>query len=235
MFALVLTLSALAQSPGPLLAPPNARPPSNDPKTTESTTFERVHLAGSIDLDVFSSEPKESSTIDCPTEKGPGLQLKVEGDTLMVTHLPKEQRTGSTCKLTLRVPTLTGIQISGKSTVRGGALTGLSDVKVSGAAKLDLRGIRSDSFTLEVKGAGTARLSGRVDAVSLTTAGDAAIDAKDLAAQTGTLASTGAGRITATLHQSATASAAGDAMILVYGQPDSLEQTISGSGRVERK
>lgn len=237
MIALVLTLATLAQSPGTLLAPSKAKPApaATQGETTDPGLFQRVHLAGDLALDVFSSEPQRASVIDCPTKNGPGLQLELQGDTLMVTPMHEDARTGSTCKLTLRTPTLAGIEVSGASKVRGGALTGLSEVKVAGAAQLDLRGIRSDAFSLEVNGAASARLSGKVDTLSLTAAGAADIDAKSLSAQSGKVSSMGAGQITATVHQSADITASGAAQITLYGQPEKLEKSVSGTGSVELK
>jgi len=235
MLAFVLAVATATQTPGPLVAPPNAQPAPKSTDAADPGAFTRVHLAGDIDLDVFSSESTRASTIDCPTSQGPGLQLQVQGDTLMVTPMHEGNRTSSTCKLILKVPTLAGIQVSGASTVRGGALKGLSDVQVAGAADLDLRGIQSDSFSLQVSGAGSARLSGKVDSVSLITAGAAAIQAKDLTAQTGVLKSAGAGNISATLKKSGQATSAGAGTITVYGQPESLQQAAHGVGRIVKK
>ena len=237
MIALVLSFAALAQSPGTLIAPPRAKPAATATpgQTTDPGLFQRVHLAGDLALDVFSGEPTRASVIDCPTKNGPGLQLQVQDDTLMVTPMHEDQRTGSTCKLTLRTPTLAGIEVSGASKVRGGALTGLSEVKVAGAAQLDLRGIRSDAFSLKVNGAASARLSGKVDKLSLTAAGAADIDAKSLSAQSGQISSMGAGQITANVHQSADVTASGTAQITLYGQPQKLEKSVSGTGSVELK
>jgi len=234
MFALLLTVAVATQPPGPLVSPPKSKAPPQS-TTADPGAFSRIHLAGDIDLDVFSSESKRSATTECPTSQGPGVQLQVEGDTLMVTPMHQTQRTSGTCKLTLRVPSVAGIQVSGAAKVRGGALVGLRSVEAAGAVELDLRGIQADRFSLQISGAGSARLSGKVDSVSLVTAGAARINAKDLIAQDGVLKSAGAGDITATLKKSGQASSAGAGTIRVYGQPPQLTENASGVGRIERK
>ncbi len=236
MFALLLTVAVAAPSPGRLVSPPKVESTaSSQPTLADPGAFSRVHVAGDIDLDLFSSEPKRSAVIDCPTSEGPGLQLQVQGDTLMVTPMHTSQRTSGTCKLTLRAPTVAGIQVSGAAKVRGGALAGLQRVELAGSVELDLRGIQADNFSLTIRGAGSVRLSGKVDAVSLVSEGAAGIHAKDLLAQSGTLKTSGAGDITATLKTSGQATAAGAGSITVYGQPADLSEAASGMGQIIRK
>ena len=165
----VLLLATIPAQAAPLLASPQPSPRAAD--TTDPGEFQRVHLAGAVALDLFSQEAHRSAKIDCPTSQGAGLQLQVSGDTLQVTPQHESQRSSETCKLTLRVPSLHAIAVSGAATVRGGALTGLAEVTVSGTAALDLRGIQSESFALQVSGDGRARLSGKVDQLSIQSSG----------------------------------------------------------------
>ena len=229
----VLLLATIPAQAAPLLASPQPSPRAAD--TTDPGEFQRVHLAGAVALDLFSQEAHRSAKIDCPTSQGAGLQLQVSGDTLHVTPQHESQRSSDTCKLTLRVPSLHAIAVSGAATVRGGALTGLTEVTVAGTAALDLRGIQSESFALQVSGDGRARLSGKVDQLSIQSSGSVTIDAKALAARTGEFSSQGAGDITATVHTTARVRTAGAGNVVLYGQPELVESSASGSGTIERR
>ena len=173
-----------------------------------------------------------TSEIDCSTKKGPGIQLDIQDETLMVTPMHKDSRTGGRCLLTLRASTVEQIQLTGASRVRGGALARLAEVDVGGAASLDLRGLAVPRFSLNISGAGSARLSGKVDHLEVVVAGAANIVAKDVSATSGTLTTLGTGNISATIHASVDATSAGAGTITIHGSPGTVNETVDGLGRI---
>ena len=217
-----------ARGPSTLIAPPTATAPSAD---VVSGAVRSVSVAGDISLNLHG-DGTPSSEIDCPTKDGPGIQLHVQGDVLMVTPMHEGRRTSGRCLLTLHAPGVEAVQLAGASKMRGGALSELTEVSVGGAANLDLRGLAAPSFRLNVAGAGTARLSGTVSEVELTIAGAANIDATDLDASSARLTSHGAGNIAATVRQVVHATSAGAGTITVYGKPATVHETTAGIGNV---
>jgi hypothetical protein len=234
LFALVLLHgSAAAEEPasGPstLIAP-------GTPKAQSSGdllgSFRRVVVAGDIALNIHGDASVATSKIECSTKKGPGILLDIQEDTLMVTPLHTDSRTGGRCLLTLRASTVEHIELSGASRVRGGALAGLSEVEVGGAASLDLRGLSVSRFSLNISGAGKARLSGKVDHLEVVVAGAANIDAIDVLASTGTLTTLGTGNISATIQATVDATSTGVGTITIHGSPGTVNETVDGLGRV---
>jgi len=232
--SLLIVLSAFATQE-PVRGPSTLMAPAAPARQTEGEPlddFRRVMVAGAVDLNVHGDAKVASAEIDCPTRNGPGIQLHVQDDTLMVTPMHEDQRNTGRCVLTLRTSGLEGVQISGASKVRGGALSQLEAVQVGGAADLDLRGLGADTFELNVAGAGKARLSGKVDQATLVIAGAADIDATALTAKTAHLTTHGAGNIQATVKDTVHATSAGAGVITVLGGPDKVHQTTAGIGQV---
>ncbi len=193
--------------------------------------FSKVHVAGAVDLVLHGGAAAHSAEVDCPTKSGPGVQLQVQGQTLMITPQHEGRRTGG-CQVTLGAPVIAGVQISGAADVDGDGLVGLERVEVAGAGDLDLRGIDSPALALELAGAGDATLAGAVDRLTVGIAGAGDVDAKALSARAATLRISGAGDIDATVTESLDASTAGAGDIDVWGSPPQVQRPSRGIGRV---
>ncbi len=219
-----------ASGPSSLMAPQaQGRPKATG---TALSPFEEIHLAGDVDLNLHGNASSATAEVDCPTHEGPGVQLNVQGDTLMITPMHEGRRTSGRCVVTVRAPGVEEILVSGASTVRGGALKDLEEVQISGAAHLDLRGLEADEFTLNIAGAGDAVLTGKVDEVELVIAGAASIDAKGLIAKEGELTINGTGSIKAHVTEEVEATANGGGTILVEGSPKESHPVSTGLGKV---
>ena len=218
--------------PATLLAP---RPLPASSESAGLEPFRVVRVAGDIALNVHGDAPEVSTAVDCPTQQGPGIQLRVEEDTLQVTPMHEGLRTSGRCTLTLRAPGVEQIELAGASRLRGGAMAQLSVVRVGGAANVDLRGLGAPAFSLEVSGAGKVRLAGAVDSLQVRVAGAANVDAKSLTTGSARLTTEGTGNIVSTVTRQVVAHSHGAGTITLLGAPEQVEESTAGLGKVVRK
>jgi len=225
-------VDAVGAEPATLLAP---RPLPASSEASGLDPFRVVRVSGDIALNVHGDAPEVSTSVDCPTQQGPGIQLQVQADTLQVTPMHEGLRTSGRCTLTLRAPGVEQIELAGASRLRGGAMAHLSAVRVGGAANVDLRGLGAPSFSLEVSGAGKVRLAGAVDRLQVRVAGAANVDAKSLATGSAQLTTEGTGNIVSTVTGHVVAHSFGAGTITLLGAPEQVEESTAGLGKVVRK
>lgn len=190
------------------------RIPLDGTVATESrdvTDFTSLRIDGEGDVTVTVG-PEASLTITADTAVLAELRTRVEGGTL----------------------TLEGLAHSGRSYDIHYDITvpSLESLNLAGAAEIDVSGIESEAFSVDLAGAGDVSLEGETGTLTIHLSGAGDVQARGLASEeaTVTIAGVGAATVTATGMLKATVSGMGD--ITYFGHP-TVTQSVTGIGDIE--
>ncbi len=111
----------------------------------------------------------------------------------------------------------------------------LEEFTVNGSAEGDVQKILSDSFTLAINGSSRMNLSGSADELKIHISGSAKINADSLAAKGVKAHIEGSGTIYCQAANSIDARIDGSGKIKYHGEPKTVNQSINGSGSVEKE
>jgi len=110
----------------------------------------------------------------------------------------------------------------------------LKNITASGANKINASRISSDEFTLETSGAVQANLSGTASKVSIQISGSGNVNADRLIAKEVKIRLNGSGHILVNASQKLDSKINGSGSIIYTGNPSDVDQSITGSGKIER-
>lgn len=111
----------------------------------------------------------------------------------------------------------------------------LKSVDASGACKISVDGISTDSFELDMSGACSGKLNGKVIKLEIDLSGATSMDAKDLIAEQVEVDISGASNTKVYASKSIEAEASGASNITLYGDPEKVETDISGASNLKSK
>jgi hypothetical protein len=134
------------------------------------------------------------------------------------------------------------LQISTEDSIRrGGRLKVLvsapdiEKVDSSGASKISIADIKNSALLIDTSGASKVTVAGETERLTIRTSGASKIDAENLKAVDADVSSSGAGKMTVNATGDLKVRASGAAKIAYVGEPRSIEKSISGVGKVEKK
>ncbi|MDF1611387.1 head GIN domain-containing protein [Stygiobacter electus] len=111
----------------------------------------------------------------------------------------------------------------------------LNYVEVSGANSLQIFNIDEDVFEVNLSGAGSIYLKGKVEKLYADLSGAGSIDSKDLIANVVEISVSGAASADVFAKERIDASVSGVGSINYYGNPQNVKTNISGVGSINRK
>ncbi len=111
----------------------------------------------------------------------------------------------------------------------------LRSVDLSGACKLTVEGISTDSFKLDMSGACSAELSGKVKKLEIDLSGATNLDASQLIAEEVKIKASGASNAEIYAVSSVDAETSGASNITIYGDPEKVETDVSGASNIKSK
>jgi len=161
-------------------------------------------------------------------DKGNGRTLEIG------TKRGYSLRSTSTPQITLDMPTLRALSISGSGDIKVGPIKG-GDVGVSiaGSGDLVFDQLQADVLSLSVSGSGDFKATGRTSQFKISVSGSGDIKAPDFAADDVKISIAGSGgaviRAAKTLH----VSVAGDGDVAYHGAPV-VSSSIAGSARIKK-
>ncbi len=189
---------------------------SGRPETQQRAVHDIYGVAVSVPAEVTVVQGKaEGLEITADDNLLPHIETVVEGGLLRIR--PHDQtsftsRTPIRVVVTARAPQV--LAVSGSARIVAKSLVlGRIEAKISGSGRIEVSG-GTQSFTAHVAGAGE-------------------VDAARLAAQDGSVAISGSGRIRLSAQRSVSATISGSGDIGYYGDPK-VEEHIAGSGRIHR-
>jgi hypothetical protein len=109
----------------------------------------------------------------------------------------------------------------------------LSAIKVSGAADMRVDGLHGERFELAVSGASTSKLSGTIDHFEVDSSGANTLDARELHAKVVKIAVSGAGDSDVWASEQLDANVSGAGNVRYHGEPENVQEDVSGAGSVE--
>lgn len=113
-------------------------------------------------------------------------------------------------------------------------LPNLEGLSVSGAGKIDIKGMNNDKFEIDSSGAPTISVSGNTKLVDIDTSGAGKIDTHNLHASRGVVDSKGASKVDLDVADQLDVTIAGPSQVTYKGDPV-VNKTIRGPGKVEKR
>jgi hypothetical protein len=235
-FKLVLFASALGV--GGWLAVATARETidgSGAPATEERDVGDvsEVVLSGVGDLTVV---PGEFAALSVTADDNvlPALETEsANGKLTLRTRSRTTLRPKTKIAYTLTVPRLDAITVSGAGNVKSTRLDADTlTVKLSGAGNVHLNNLTCKALALNVSGAGTAHLAGATEKLTMRLSGAGGIEAAGLKASSADVQVSGAGNATVWAADELKARVSGAGGVRYKGVPGSVEQKVSGAGRI---
>ena len=111
----------------------------------------------------------------------------------------------------------------------------LNSIDASGACKIFVEGISSESFELDMSGACTGELSGEVKKLEVDLSGATNLDARGLIAEIVEIDISGASNAKVYASKKLEAEASGASNISFYGNPEKVETDVSGASNIKSK
>ncbi len=174
--------------------------------------FTRIVIEGAMDL-VIEVGGSQSVEVTADEDYLSRVETRVDEDTLYISQEGRRWRNADV-----------DIEITVRS---------LDAITLEGAADIDVTGIDSDMFELEIDGAGDITLEGSCDTVSIEINGAGDIDAEDLKCKSVYVIINGAGDVDAYASESVEAELNGVGDITICGDPSSVRPRIHGLGSFE--
>ena len=192
--------------------------------------FERIDVVGQTTVTVASGEP--SVTVRGDDNLLAHVVTRVEDGTLLIDERRSvDPRTELVVEVT--TPQLSGasLQGSGDLTVRdvaGETFTAVLD----GSGDLEVAGLTGEAFTAELGGSGSLRASGQVQQVDLSLSGSGSAELQGLAALRATVDVDGSGDALVSVSETLDASSSGSGDVIYTGDPQNVQEDVSGSGDI---
>lgn len=111
----------------------------------------------------------------------------------------------------------------------------LERLESSGACDVYVESISGDKFTLDLSGAGSVEVNGKVDRLDVDISGAASVNAKNLKARDTRVSLSGASSADVYASEFIDASVSGVGTINYYGNPKDVKSDISGIGSIHKK
>lgn len=157
-----------------------------------------------------------------------------EGSNTLRVYFRQEQVGSWTSSNPLRVevtvPNLEALSSSGGGTmdVSGTVNNPGFDLAVSGGGTVRVRGLATESFTMDASGGSDVTLTGSATRVTSTMSGGSLLRARDLSVREATLDSSGGGSTVMRVSDSLRVTASGGSQVTIVGRPSVVTQDLSG-------
>lgn len=110
----------------------------------------------------------------------------------------------------------------------------LEALSVSGAGKIEIKGVNNDKFEIDSSGAPTISVSGTTKVIDIDTSGAGKIDTHNLHASRGIVDSKGVSRVDLDVADQLDVTVSGPSSVFYKGDPV-VNKTIRGPGKVEKR
>ncbi len=185
-------------------------------KTREVTAkFSQINVEGTFRVGVIvGGQPTIRITTD--SNIVPLVVTKVDDGVLTIANKPGVTfNTSKAVFIQIMVPTL-------------------NKITASGANRITALRIASNNFKLETNGAVQANLTGTANKVSMLISGSGSVNANRLVAKNVSVHLNGSGRILVNATQKLDTKITGSGKIIYAGNPSDVDQSVTGSGTIER-
>jgi hypothetical protein len=195
--------------------------------------FTTLEVEGTVEVEVMALRDDHAVEVTCDANLQQYILTEVKGGALVIREQArvKIEPTGI-CVVAISLPTLRALSVSGTADVSGRDLEGLRELRSSGTAFVDVRGIESDEFELYMSGDGDLQVAGDTDQLRLDSAGSGMVDARALDAVDAVVRASGSGDVWLSVSGTLDARVSGSGDVEVYGDPSGLRTDATGSGDI---
>ncbi|OIO56662.1 MAG: hypothetical protein AUJ47_12725 [Candidatus Marinimicrobia bacterium CG1_02_48_14] len=202
-------------------------------ETREVASFSGINISGSADVFLTPGET-QSLTIQTDDNLLELITTDVKGQNLYIGN-KKCFKTRNDVKIFITVPTLSDVTISGSSDVKGADLFKCGDLglKISGSGNITLA-VDADDVDMSISGSGDMEIKGSAEDLTIRISGSGGLNSRDLETKSVTAIISGSGdcMVNTTGDLNAVISGSGD--VTYFGNPKSVDTSISGSGSVKK-
>ena len=179
------------------------------------------------EISPFTSISTEGAfTIEVTCQKDPSLE--VEGDDNVLELVTAEVR-GNELRLTSSKSFSTDEPVRFKITVPN-----LEGLTVSGAGRIDIKGMKNEKFEIDSNGAPNIVVAGTTKTVDINSNGAGRIDTQNLQASRAVVDSKGVSRIDLDVSEQLDITVSGPSTVTYKGDPV-VNKTVNGPGKVEKR
>jgi Putative auto-transporter adhesin, head GIN domain len=179
------------------------------------------------EISPFTSISTEGAfEIEVTCQKDPSLE--VEGDDNVLEFITAEV-SGNVLRLKSSKSFSTGEPVQFKITVPN-----LEGLTVSGAGRIDIKGMKNDKFEIDSNGAPNIVVSGTTKTVDIDSNGAGRIDTQNLHASRAVVESKGVSRIDLDVSEQLDITVSGPSTVTYRGDPV-VNKTVNGPGKVEKR
>ena len=111
----------------------------------------------------------------------------------------------------------------------------LNGVDLSGACKINVDGIETNTFSIDMSGACNGTFAGTTEKLDIDLSGATKLNSADLKATDVTVDVSGASKCSVYSSESLSVDASGASNIVIYGDPPKVETDISGASSITSK
>ncbi len=186
----------------------------SETRTVSNTNFTEIRMEGSMDVLIKQGDSVKIVAKDYENILS-YLETRVSGNTLIITYRDHTWLTNSQGEVTVTLPKLTNVELSGSG-----------NVGTIGA-------FRFEDIGLQISGSGNFSFAGTAKNMNAKVSGSGDIRAYDLACEVANVKITGSGDMQLNVSRSLDATITGSGDIIYKGTP-SVNTSITGSGRVRK-
>lgn len=198
--------------------------------------FSEISSAGKYKL-VLKQGSSHSIEVEADENILPYLETEIEGNELKL-HPKKGYNLSPSQSITvwITLATLKEINASGQAEITtDGALKGDGlEMNFSGRvdAKLD---VQYDKLEVAMSGSGKMKLNGRADHAEVSISGSGEVDAPEMRSKNMELHISGSGNASVNVSEKLEVAISGSGNVKYRGNPTSVEQAVSGKGKVSKE
>jgi hypothetical protein len=194
--------------------------------------FKSIDISCGFDLDVKCGE-KQKVVISCDDNILPYVITEVKGDILKI-YSKENLKPIAGNKITISAASINDIDLSGSSDIN---VDGISSEKfgldISGSGDVKLAG-NATQFDIDISGSGNATITGKTTNLNVDIAGSGKVRVKDLIAENVTVDIAGSGNAEVYASKNLDIDIAGSGNVLYYGNPAKVTKEVLGSGEVRK-
>lgn len=192
-----------------------------------------IHLRGGMEVELKKG-PAEMR-LEGGEEALKNVELTIEDGTLEISGAKKKFGVPVVSdKITISLPNLESLKISGAAEVTGGGFDNETlFLAINGVGSADLE-LNVKILKLDVSGTGSLELEGKAETVVINLSGAASIEAENYTVENMTLVMSGAGSAEVNVSKQLDVNISGVGVVSYKGEPEVLRKRISGAGKIEQ-
>lgn len=185
------------------------------PASNLSDDFTAVNISGAFNV-IIEYGAVNSYEIEASDSDKPKVVAKVEDGTLYISHKKNgDQKLAGKVKIKISLKDISNLTISGANTVK-------------------LKGAKCENLTVKSSGANNLELNGEAGILKMEISGACTVNAENLMSGSAEIETSGASSVTLNVSKELTVNASGVSTVIYSGDPK-VNKTVSGLATVKRK